>query len=469
MKPLKKSAWGFSLVLTLLCAGSNKTYAAATTYYVNSNATGGHGDNGPGTSQEDPWRSLSKPDNYSFKPGDTLLFAKGSSYNGGIIISASGTPSSRITFSSYGSGPAPRFTNSNWSPFNGNVFQLKGDFITVENMYFYNGANPPFAAKYKNATSIWLAGAIFITVGSDHNIIRSNEITNFPIGIRIQGQNTLVTNNYIHDNNRPVQRNWGPIGITIDNSNNEVSYNTITNYKAPSIEYPPFDGGAIEVDDNRRPKVNLHIHHNKTSDNAGFLELIGTNIIQDNIVISYNVSDDFQDFILFANAVTNMDIFHNTVIRRKHYNGIDEVLTGGGTGNAHIRIFNNIFYFDGNLSMFDRINYPHDHNLYVRYTSTGMISEKNATMGIHPVDGQVSPGTGDIVGKSALFVDFANENYHLQGGSPAINAGTDSGTKYLYENVLPSRDAPDMGAYEYLDFGSGPLVTIGSTLTDMGK
>ena len=53
----------------------------------------------------------------------------------------------------------------------------------------------------------------------------------------------------------------------------------------------------------------------------------------------------------------------------------------------------------------------------------------------------ISEGPGEINADPA-FVDAVGHNYHLQTGSPAIDAGVDVGTSYF-------GSAPDLGAYEY--------------------
>jgi predicted GH43/DUF377 family glycosyl hydrolase len=61
------------------------------------------------------------------------------------------------------------------------------------------------------------------------------------------------------------------------------------------------------------------------------------------------------------------------------------------------------------------------------------------------------PGTGNI-DADPLFVDPANGDYHLQAGSPAIDAGTPADAPPLDLDGTPRDVNPDMGAYEYPRF-----------------
>src|ERR1700756_2558058 len=90
-------------------------------HYVNS-ADPHADDSGPG-SIDRPWKSLAAVNSHTFKPGDSVYFARGSSYAGGVEIRNSGLPGKPITFGAYGSGEAPRFTNPSYGVRNGNMIQ----------------------------------------------------------------------------------------------------------------------------------------------------------------------------------------------------------------------------------------------------------------------------------------------------------------------------------------------------------
>lgn len=66
-------------------------------------------------------------------------------------------------------------------------------------------------------------------------------------------------------------------------------------------------------------------------------------------------------------------------------------------------------------------------------------------------------GTGDTAGvgnvsADPLFVDPANQDYHLGVGSPVIDAGIVAGAPAVDLEGTPRQVAPDMGAYEWVGF-----------------
>src|SRR5690349_11261841 len=72
------------------------------TYYVSPSGNDGN----PGLSATSPWKSISKVNSVSLKPGDKVLFQGGQTFYGEITLKAGGSSNSPITLASYGSSRA---------------------------------------------------------------------------------------------------------------------------------------------------------------------------------------------------------------------------------------------------------------------------------------------------------------------------------------------------------------------------
>ena len=82
--------------------------ASATNYYLSSDGN----DNNSGLSIHDAWKTVSKVNREfsGFNAGDSVLFRRGDTFNGPLIIGASGKADKHIIISAYGTGPDPVIT-----------------------------------------------------------------------------------------------------------------------------------------------------------------------------------------------------------------------------------------------------------------------------------------------------------------------------------------------------------------------
>lgn len=390
-------------------------------YYIDSDSGN---DNNRGTRENRPWQTLDKVSGMTFQPGDRILFKRGSSYEGTVTINGDGTATNPITISAYGTGEAPSFTNPNFSDGFGNAMRVRGDYHIVENLYFHHTAP---ASDDVGFEIVWSVGALHVSLGHDHVIIRNNEFANIPKAIQSYSQHSLITNNTIHDPNMNQANgflsapNWGPIGIHLGIGNQEVSYNTIENMFVAGGEYGA-DGGAIEIDDGRNHKDNIHIHHNQTTHNMGFIEISwwddAEKMTSSNVTIDHNVSRDYQDFVLWWAPTSNSVIENNTIIR---------------TDNQYTGPFDGVFFIDappGDISITKNIIVT-DNDL------TEAIFVEDFDGGVHDTtrsnniywdvaDGKVNLGLpfgpGEIEG-DPLFVDWESGDYQLQSESSAAGWG----------------------------------------------
>lgn len=97
----------------------------ATKYYVDSQ----NGSDGNVGDSINPWKTIDRVNIAAFAPGDSILFKRGGVYRGTINPVYSGNSSFRITYTTYGSGPKPKFiasynrgNPSDWTLIGGNVW-----------------------------------------------------------------------------------------------------------------------------------------------------------------------------------------------------------------------------------------------------------------------------------------------------------------------------------------------------------
>ena len=436
----------FTIALFTNCA----LFKPGTAYYIDS--INGSDDNS-GTNENSPWQSLARVSGMTFQPGDNIYFKRGSSYSGCVTINGDGTAHDPITISAYGAGDAPRFTNPNYSDHTGNAMRIRGDYQIVENLYFHHTAPAPDSAGYE---TVWSVGALHVSLGSDHVIIRNNEFANIPKAIQSYSEYSLITNNDIHDGNKKQAGGflsfpyWGPIGIHLGIGNQEVSYNTIKNMAVFGGEWGG-DGGAIELDDGRNHKDNINIHHNTTYHNMGFLEISYWYDIakkaSNNIRIGYNVSRDYQTFLLWWAPTSNSTVINNTIIRDDNeFAGPWKTVFVFDEPPMDIDLTQNIVVSDNELTetiFLSREDYGSGRQDVIRSNNCYWdVDDGHVDLGI-PL------GSGEIEA-DPLFVDYSSGDYHLMPASPAIDAGK----RLVYTvdiegRAVPDGSAPDMGAYEF--------------------
>jgi hypothetical protein len=434
----------FIIVLVTLTAAL-AVNAAGAEYFVSSI----RGDAAGTGSQDKPWHSLASIDNYAFKPGDKINFERGSTFTGGFTISSSGSEGKPITYTAYGTGSAPKFSNPDYAVLNGNAIRVDGSYIVIDGLYFYDCATAP--PRTRGASH--KVGAIFISTTGEHNIIQNCEVTNSPMCIHVYGQHNLVTRNYIHDLDNLPSRGWWGVGIMICNSNNEVSYNEIVNCRQKH-DYYGWDGGAIELDDRDYPKDNISVHHNRSRDNQGFLEIVEGSASVKNLLVAYNVVNDYQQFLrLSSTEIENCRVENNTVMIRESFliPSMFDFSWFGTTGigksygtrdpSSILTYRNNIFYLRGNDRVSPYGDFPHDHNIYWR-------PRDRAMRGWALLGADAELGVGDKIADPKL-VNLAEGDFHLQPDSPAIGAGVALGYKTDVEGKPVPATSPDIGAYQH--------------------
>ncbi|HEY3370374.1 MAG TPA: chondroitinase-B domain-containing protein [Prolixibacteraceae bacterium] len=397
-----------------------------------------------GSSVVAPWKTLNKATTASLEAGDTLFFACGSLFTGGLYITASGSADHPIVLTSYGKGLAPKLSNPDRSILNGNAIRLSGNYLVVDGLFFFDCAAA--AGNDATYTAIWEVGAVRIVLGANHCTVRNCEFSNCPKGIQSTGEYSLITRNYLHSaNTRPLSApGWGPIAIHMGNSHQEVSWNIIKDYYFVGGEFGA-DGGALELDDGRNPKKDIYIHHNYSSSNMGFLEVswfadIAKTETYD-LRIAYNVSDDFQDFVMLWAPTHGTFIENNTIFRRKQIkNAIVPAVFLCDYGGVSIR--NNIIGVDSMTQVYTgKGQHSHTNNLY--WSVDGSLPNLGTTL--HPTE---------KYNMNPLFAEKRKNESDctIRRKSPARDTGINLKGKYVLDFLgkpLPAGKATDMGAFEF--------------------
>jgi hypothetical protein len=335
---------------------------------------------------------------------------------------------------------------------------LQGSHIEVDGLFFYNTLSLPDDFPSTSFLTVWQIGAVYIDTNATRCTIRNVEIEDCVVGIKSYGKEIVIQNNYIHDCNRVLAKwGWGPIGIWLGADYQEVMNNRIFNYRAedPRISWGSgigggADGGAIEIDDARRNKTHISIHHNFTRDCQGFMEVtqhdVTRNPVYEGFQIHHNISDDYQQFIALWDG-SQCKIENNTIVRRK-MNVNDWGVFNITEQNSKNLIRNNIIVVEKNIPIFNvglrMTRHPENsisNNLY--FAASGSL-----------VMGYEGPGINPVYGDPA-FKNYSNpvaaEDYNLTPASAAIDKGINTGYLVDFENTtVPNGSAADIGAFEYV-------------------
>lgn len=203
----------------------------------------------------------------------------------------------------------------------------------------------------------------------------------------------IIERNYIHDVNWGVQHNFEPEDIDVHDI--RISYNIFNNITGAGSQ----QGWGI---------------YYGSPGNRGTGNLIRNIEILNNVFIA-GTNGAWGIHLPDAGTATNIEVNNNIIT------GFDYAVYGTGSPlNTTINILSidrNIFYGNGSNAV----------------TLAGGLSPTNYPAGTNY--------TSD-----PLFV--SSSNFHLQAGSPGIDAGIDVGLLYDYENS-PVGDPPSIGAYEY--------------------
>jgi len=489
--------------MTLIAALSG--YAANTRYYVD--VYGGN-DAADGRSPTTAWRSLSKVNATIFGPGDTILFKAGGVWSGALTPGGSGSAGLVNVIDTFGAGARPiinaggvtaalALTNQQYWEIRNLELTNDDDFssentsanrygirvtasggtmthIHIKNCYVHDvdgNADGPqtmggisFTASnngrfhdaliegntLRKVDRCGISAAAGSSPYSTHVIVRNNSMhSTGGDGVLIYScRAALVEYNFLDSASaRATGANAGYWPWASDST--VFQYNEACRTVAPWGGGPGRDRNGFDCDWRCRYTV---MQYNYSHDNGGGFMLVcspgdGQNEYNYYSTIRYNISqnDRYTVFDMMGPGSRYTQIYNNVI-----YLGAGvpcpKVVTndswGGTAGETSFK--NNIFYIMNNAVFDSNPNFSYDYNCF--YGVTGP-ADPHA---IHADPMFVAPGAG-AMGIASV------DGYKLQEGSPCIDAGTpisNNGGKDYWGTPL-YHGAPDIGACEYVDDGTG--------------
>jgi parallel beta-helix repeat protein len=168
-----------------------------------------------------PWQSLDKLNSFfpNLLPGDSVLFKRGDTFYGRIIVKSSGTATSPITFSAYGDGNNPIIsgltTLKDWSSSDNRIWESSSAVLGERvNVLLLNGS-PQELGRYPNANT---PNKGYLTFEAHTN-------------------NTSIT-----DNQLSAEPNWTGGELLVRKSHWRIGRHLITNHTGNTITYTTLAG-----------------------------------------------------------------------------------------------------------------------------------------------------------------------------------------------------------------------------------
>ncbi len=468
----------FLLLAAILLAGAMLSLTPAINaqggkqYYVDAQ----NGNDSANGSFDAPWKSLAKVSSFEFSAGDRIKFKRGATWNGEFLfISASGNAGAPIVFEAYGNGNNPKILNGGIIITGAQHIQLK-NFETSHNAYagivLQGGAQHIEISNnilHHNSAGIWTGNNAGMNNVISGNLVYLNEGNGIAVDAVFctSGNETVIAHNKIYSNT------WH--GIELSGNYHIVDGNTVYNNGANP------DGSDDMIG---HSGIHLFSRFHLTETNRGGSH----NIIRNNLVYA---TKDRNDGATDGNGI-QMDMWcddnlvYNNIAWQNDGPG---VISFGGSNNkiVHNTLYNNGLHRQGsgrlastqimiassdevtaaNNLLANNIAYAVYTNSYALFIEQDAISRSNvfsANLLFNAENGNLI-GLGytgkisletwnatnwaeDLQG-NPLFINAAQNNFHLHPASPAANAGITVTwlTTDIEGNPRPCF-AYDIGAYE---------------------
>ncbi|MCF6271240.1 MAG: T9SS type A sorting domain-containing protein [Melioribacteraceae bacterium] len=245
----------------------------AETYYINKNSGN---DSNSGLTPEQAWENIEKVNGFTFSPGDSVLFSRGSTWHSTFWINSSGTEGNPIYYGAYGEGRKPTF-DMQFKPKETMLVSNNASYGILENMVFKNSnGNPPNHANgvfFKNSHH-WYVNKIEIYRSGNVSLSMNAGSTNFFV------DSTIVmwgTNNGIQSNG------WTPASSNIRVENCYVSHIFANDCYVIHKGYDS-NGDLVEQDSN----FTFRNNYAEYGAEEGFDITSGTNLVYDHNITKSN-------------------------------------------------------------------------------------------------------------------------------------------------------------------------------------
>lgn len=341
----------------------------------------------------------------------------------------------------------------------------------------YPGDPPVLGAAAPMRRSIFLDGTM------QHYVIANMRFTNYGAPLELRGNYQRIIGNYAYDG---IYSNGGVIGISGDSAHYEILGNYLRNNGEPGDKLngsgfylqgfgtnEDIDFGWNQVQDQRGARAiqvyghidgdwidNVRIHDNLLSGSElnnmvlggsdGSTNILGTIYVYNNIIIGAG------DPGLRVNDPNGTVIIQHNVL----YNNGTPGLNGS---NAQL-------YLEragvGHITLRDNILYPVSPQTYLLIEAPAGDSALVASHNLYFNDGSCPVWDVGCINANPMFVNPAAGDFRIQAGSPAINAGVNSGILRDYVGVSrPQSGSFDIGAYEV----EQPGITASPSGMDFGN
>lgn len=473
-------------------------------YYVD--ATGGS-DSNDGTTTSTAWQTISHVNSQTFSAGDNIYFKRGETFTGPLEISWDGTDGSPITFADYDSGDIPiidggssyalsdtyghdyinctniQFDSDNdyvlilddWQAQNGGSsnwtftdcvilgpIQFVCNYTEFWGCTFDGSAHPnpaqgikiwsPDGTDLANHNSLYNCdihdfngrGVWFLGITHD-NLVSGCTIYNMTgsgtgRGVNFDGHSNVSYQNRVQDS---TIYNCAQMGIQLENSfNTSIQHNEIYNCSQNTDE----SSCAIGV---------LFYEACTSSGGYGGSDCRGMASL---LSIRYNLIHDNDEFGIHLWWTRGADIINNTIL--------DSGLSGVKYDDGYCRenqLFNNIIGYNARaqIELYDtQVFATDDYNLLIPDGANTYEQHVDPWETWTLAQWQSATGfaANSISTSSPGFVDYANDDFHLESSSPAVDAGTTNTFDHdLDGESVPQGDGYCIGCYEYV-VGTQPAV-----------